>query len=252
MASVIGQPKANPNLLNQWNPEDAGTWDSALAWRTLWITTFNLLLAFATWFMVSVIVVRMPNIGFGFSSAELFWVTAMPGLAAGLFRLLHMFMTPMFGTRKVVSISTLLLLIPAIGWGLAVGNLSTPYWMFLLLAFLAGLGGGNFSSFMPSTSLFFPKRMQGTALGLQAGIGNFGVSVAQFVTPWIIGFSAFGALTGGAQTFTKGAVSKSIWLQNAALWYVPLIVIGAFLAYQALKNVPVRANIREQLDIFGS
>src|SRR5512145_2147960 len=93
----------------------------------------------------------------------------------------------------------------------------------MLLAFAAGLGGGNFSSFMPSTSLFFPKRLQGTALAVQAGIGNLGVSITQFVTPWIVTFGA-GMLVGGPQTFTKGAVSKDIWLQNAAYWYVPLIL----------------------------
>ena len=251
MAITAGQPRQQRTWLTQWNPEDATTWDSSLAWRTLWITTFNLLFAFATWFMVSVIVVRLPNIGFAFSTSELFWLTAMPGLAAGLLRLLHMFLTPMFGTRRVVSVSTLLLLVPAIGWGWAVSNASTPYGLFLLLAFLAGLGGGNFSSFMPSTSLFFPKRLQGTALGLQAGIGNFGVSVAQFVTPWIIGFAMLPALTGHSETFIKGAVTKDIWLQNAAYWYVPFILVGAIVAFASLKSVPVRANLREQFDIFG-
>jgi NNP family nitrate/nitrite transporter-like MFS transporter len=82
-----------------------------------------------------------------------------------------------------VTFSTLLLLIPLLGWSFAVQNPTTPYWVLLLLAFLAGIGGGNFSGFMPSTSYFFPKRLQGTALALQAGIGNFGVSVVQFVTP---------------------------------------------------------------------
>jgi NNP family nitrate/nitrite transporter-like MFS transporter len=250
MTASTQDPPRNRTWLERWNPEDAHTWDSSLAWRTLWITTFNLLLAFGTWFMVSVIAVRLPNIGFGFSSAELFWITAMPGLAAGTLRLVHMFLTPIFGTRRVVSVSTLLLLIPAIGWGLAISNPGTPYAMFLLLAFMAGLGGGNFSSFMPSTSLFFPKKLQGTALGLQAGVGNFGVSVAQFVTPWIIGFAAFGSLVGGPETFTKGEVTKNIWLQNAAFWYVPLIVIGAIVAWMYLKSVPVRANVREQMDIF--
>ncbi len=239
-----------PSTLEAWNPEDSQTWNSSLAWRTLWITTFSLLLAFATWFMVSVIVVRMPNIGFKFSSGELFWLTAMPGLAAGTLRLVHMFLTPIFGTRKVVSFSTLLLLIPVIGWGIAVANPGTSYLVFLLLAFAAGLGGGNFSSFMPSTSLFFPKKMQGTALGIQAGIGNFGVSVAQFVTPWIIGFAAFGSLLGGSETLVKGTVTKSIWLQNAAFWYAPLILIGAIVAWFYLKSVPVRANLSQQTDIF--
>jgi NNP family nitrate/nitrite transporter-like MFS transporter len=102
---------------------------------------------------------------------------------------------------------------------------------------------------MPSTSLFFPKRLQGTALAIQAGIGNLGVSVVQFVTPWIIGFAILGGVAGDPQVFTKGEVVKDIWLQNAALIYIPLIVIFALLAWLFLKSVPIRANFREQFDI---
>lgn len=239
----------NGTWLERWNPEEAG-WNSALAWRTLWITTFNLMLAFITWFVVSALVVRLPNVGFHLSTSQLFWLTAMPGLAAGTLRILHTFLIPIYGSRHVITFSTLSLLIPLIGWGFIAQNVATPFWLLMLLAFLAGLGGGNFSSFMPSTSLFFPKRMQGTALGLQAGIGNFGVSVVQFITPWIIGFALAGSLLGNAETLTKGAVSKPIWLQNATLIWVPFVLVGAFLAWNYLKSVPVRANFREQLDIF--
>jgi NNP family nitrate/nitrite transporter-like MFS transporter len=122
--------------------------------------------------------------------------------------------------------------------------------MFMVLAFLAGMGGGDFSSYMPSTSLFFPKRLQGTALGIQAGIGNFGVSLAQFLTPWIIGFAAFGALGGGSQTFVKGGASKPIWLQNAFFVYVPLLLVLGVLCFRMLRSVPVRVSFRDQLDIF--
>ena len=112
----------------------------------------------------------------------------MPGLAGGTLRLIWTFLPPIMGTRKLVTLTTALFVIPLIGWGLAVQNPDTPYAVLLLLAVLAGIGGGAFSGFMPSTSYFFPQSKQGTALGLQAGIGNFGVSLVQFVTPWIIGF----------------------------------------------------------------
>jgi MFS transporter, NNP family, nitrate/nitrite transporter len=251
MAMVAQNPATNETL-KHWNPEDSHTWDAALAWRTLWITTFNLLLAFATWFMVSVIVVRLPSIGFQFSSNELFWLIALPGLAAGTLRLAHMFLIPLFGSRNVIAVSTALLLLPVIGWGLAVANPSTPFVVFLALAFLAGLGGGNFSSFMPSTSLFFPKKMQGTVLGLQAGLGNFGVSLAQLVTPWIIGLAALSSLTGSGQTLVKNGMGNVIWLQNAAWWYLPFILVGTVLAWFLLKRIPMQSNIAQQLDIFGN
>lgn len=246
-------PKARGSWLTEWAPEDPAFWRDTgrrIAWRTLTLTTITLVLSFASWFTMSAVVVRLPNVGFSFDQGQLFWLTAMPGLAAGTLRMLHTFLIPIFGTRAVIGTATLLKLIPCVGLALAVMNPGTPYWMFLLLAFLTGMGGGDFSSYMPSTSLFFPKRLQGTALGIQAGIGNFGVSLAQFITPWIIGFAAFGAVGGAAQTFTKGAVTKDIWLQNAFWVYVPLLVLLGVLCFTWLRSVPVRVSFRDQLDIF--
>lgn len=239
--------------LEVWTPEDPAFWERTgrrVAWRTLTLTTTSLVLSFASWFAMSAVVVRLPNVGFAFSTSQLFWLAAMPGLAGGTLRVLHTFLIPIFGTRAVIGTATLLKLIPCVGLALAVANPGTPFWMFMLLAFLAGMGGGDFSSYMPSTSLFFPKRLQGTALGIQAGIGNFGVSLAQFVTPWIIGFAAFGALGGEGQTFTKGAVTKPIWLQNAFWVYVPLLLLLGGMCWAWLRSVPVRVSFRDQLDIF--
>ena len=188
--------------LKNWTPEDPSFWESTgkkIAWRTLTITTITLLFSFATWFMMSAIVTKLPGIGFNFTTKQLFWLAAMPGLAGGTLRLVHMFLIPIFGTRHTITIATLIKLIPVIGIGLAVMNPGTPFWVFIVLALTAGFGGGDFSSYMPSTSLFFPKKMIGTALGIQAGIGNFGVSVAQFMTPVMIGIATLGA----SQVFTK-------------------------------------------------
>ncbi len=246
-------PARGAAWLKEWQPENESFWQSqgkALAWRTLTITTANLIMAFIIWFVVSALVVRLPGVGFKLTTTQLFWLAAMPGLAGGTLRIIHTFLVPLYGTRNVVAFSTLSLLIPAVGWFFAVQNPATPYWMLLLLAFAAGLGGGNFSSFMPSTSLFFPKRLQGTALAIQAGIGNFGVSVVQFVTPWIIGLALFGTMAGDAQVLKTATGEKPIWLQNALLIYVPFVVVFGLAAWFMLKSVPVRANFREQIDIF--
>ena len=239
--------------LSRWEPENATFWretGSKVAWKTLMLTTVALVLSFATWFAMSVLVVRLPAIGFKFDTMQLFWLAAMPGLAGGTLRLVHTFLIPIFGTRLVIGIAALLKLIPCIGLGLAVMNPDTPFWMFVALAFAAGMGGGDFSSHMPSTSMFFPKRLQGTALGIQAGVGNFGVSLAQFVSPWIIGFALFGSLGGGSQVFRKGDVSKPMWLQNATFWYVPVLVVLGVACLVMLRSVPIKASFREQLDIF--
>jgi NNP family nitrate/nitrite transporter-like MFS transporter len=251
-STTVEPPKRKPDIPD-WRPEDPVFWEQTgkrIAWRTLTITTASLILSFATWFVMSAIVVRLGGIGFKFTDMQLFWLAAMPGLAGGSLRLCHMFLIPIFGTRKVVTVATLAKLLPCLGLGFAIMNPETPFWMFMLLAFLAGFGGGDFSSYMPSTSIFFPKRLQGTALGIQAGLGNFGVSLTQFVTPWIISFAVAGSLFGGSQTLTKGGKTSQIWLQNAVFWYVPFLVVLGALAWIFLRSVPVKATFREQLDIF--
>jgi NNP family nitrate/nitrite transporter-like MFS transporter len=246
-------PRSPGDYLPRWEPEDPAFWEATgkrVAWRTLALTTTTLVLSFATWFVVSVLVVRLPAIGFAFDTMQLFWLAAMPGLAGGTLRILHTFLVPIYGTRKVIAVATLLKVVPCVGLAFAVKDPSTPFWLFMVWAFLAGFGGGDFSSHMPSTSLFFPKRLQGTALGIQAGVGNFGVSLTQFVTPWIIGFAAFGAAAGGPQQLRKAGVAKDVWLQNGVLWYVPLLLVLAVAAWTTLRSVPVKASFREQLDLF--
>ena len=240
--------------MKKWEPENPQFWEETgnkIAWRTLTVTSAALVLSFASWYMMSGIVVKIPQIGFNFDTMQLFWLSAMPGLAGGTFRILHMFLTPMYGTRHVITISTFLKLIPCVGIGLAVMNPQTPFWVFMLLALSAGFGGGDFSSYMPSTRFFFPKKLQGTALGIQAGIGNFGVSLTQFLTPWLIGFAVYGSLAGGPQNLTVKNVTTPIWLQNAALIYVPFLLIIGVAAWFLLRSVPIKVSFKEQLDIFG-
>lgn len=206
--------------LPRWEPEDPKFWEetgSAVAWRTCALTTFSLVFSFATWFVMSAVVVRMPAIGFKFTTMEYFWLAAIPGFASGILRLIHSNFIPVLGTRPVVSISTIIKIIPMVWLGLAVQDTNTSWAAFMVIGFLTGMGGGDFSSFMPSTSIFFPKRLQGLAMGIQAGLGNFGVSIVQFVAPWIIGFAALGAIAGGPQAFTKVDVLKDITItKNAA------------------------------------
>jgi NNP family nitrate/nitrite transporter-like MFS transporter len=213
--------------IQNWTPEDPTFWretGSALAWRTCGVTTFSLIFSFATWFVMSAVVVRMPAIGFKFTTSELFWLAAIPGLASGILRLIHSNFIPVLGTRPVVSISTIIKVIPMVWLGYAVQDLNTSWTTFMIIGFLCGMGGGDFSSFMPSTSIFFPKRLQGTAMGIQAGLGNFGVSIVQFVAPWIIGFAALGTVAGGPQLFTKIDILKDIAVTKDASGVVTDIV----------------------------
>lgn len=241
---------AKGEWLESWDPENEETWDKALAWRTLWITTFSLTMCFVAWFLPSAIVPKLNPLGYSFTQSQLYWLASIPGLAAGLLRIVWMVVPPIMGTRKMVTLTTLLLIFPILGWGVRVQAPTAPYWELLALAFLSGIGGGAFSGFMPSTSYFFPRRMQGTALGLQAGIGNFGVSLVQLLTPWLIGFGMIGFL-GSSQTLSfVGKPDQEVWYQNAAFIWIPLLLICAAIAWQFLKSVPVKANIKQQFDIF--
>ncbi|HSK34701.1 MAG TPA: MFS transporter [Propionicimonas sp.] len=248
--STADSPVRSKEWLTSWDPEDESSWDSKLAWQTLWITTFTLTMCFVAWFLPSALVPKLNAIGYSWTKEQLYWLAAIPGLSGGLMRLMWMVLPPIMGTRKMVTLTTLLLIFPILGWGVRVQSPTAPYWELLTLAFLAGIGGGAFSGFMPSTSYFFPRKLQGTALGIQAGIGNFGVSLVQLLTPWLVGFGMLGFLGVSQQMKVPGKPDLTVWYQNAAFFYIPFIIIGAIFAWTLLKSVPVKANIRQQFDIF--
>lgn len=235
-------------VLTDWNPEDSQSWDSKIAWRTLAITTYSMIMAFCVWFLVSAIAPKLNDIGFHLSKEQLYWLTSMPGLSCGLIRLAYMFLPPLVGTRKLVGYSSLLYAISMLGWFVAVQNPNTSYGVLLGLAFACGIGGGSFSGYMPSTGYFFPKRLQGTALGIQAGIGNLGMSIIQLVGPLLMGFGLFGMTWVAPQAGANGPIH----VHNAAIFFVPWTIVAAILAFTLLKDVPVKANIRQQLDIFSN
>ena len=236
-------------VLKGWNPEDPEHWDSTIAWRTLAISTFSMVIAFCVFFLVSAIAPKLKLIGFDLTKGQLYWLTAMPGLSGGLIRLIYMFLPAPMGTRKLIGISSLLYLIPMVGWFFAVQDTSTPYAVLLLLSFLCGIGGGTFSGYMPSTGFFFPKRLSGTALNLQAGIGNLGMSIIQIVGPWLMGFGLLGITFIAPQ---RQAGNEAIFVHNAAIFFVPWTILAAVLAFAYLKDVPVKANFRQQIDIFSN
>jgi len=235
--------------LSNWNPEDAETWSSRRAWLTLSVTTYSMIIGFCVWFLVPAIAPKLNALGFSLTRSQLYWLAATPGLSAGLLRLVYMFLPPILGTRKLVGLSSVLFLIPIVGWFFAVQDNKTPYWMLLLLAFACGIGSGSFSGYMPSTGYFFPRRLAGTALGVQAGIGNLGMSLVQLFAPWVIGIALpFAAFIPPVVT----ADGRALALPNVPLVLVPWAIVAVILAFAFLKDVPVKANLRQQIDIFGN
>jgi NNP family nitrate/nitrite transporter-like MFS transporter len=219
-----------------------------VARRNLWISTYCLLLSFAVWMVWSVVVARLPAIGFDFTTDQLFWLAALPGLSGATLRIFYAFLVPIFGGRLWTMLSTASLLIPAFGIGYAVQDPETPYLIFLVLALLCGFGGGNFASSNVNISFFFPKSEKGNALAINAGLGNLGVSVMQFLVPVVVTFSLFGALGGQAQTTADGT---QLWMQNAGFVWVPLIIVGALAAWFGMNDIlSAKSSFADQAAIF--
>lgn len=250
----MSKSQSSAYLLTRWEPEDPRFWEEQgrrIAQRNLWISIPNLLLAFAVWMVWSVVVVNLPNLGFAYSANQLFWLAALPGLSGATLRIFYSFMVPIFGGRRWTAISTASLLLPALGIGFAVQNTGTPYVVMLVLALLCGFGGGNFASSMANISFFFPKSQKGTALGLNAGLGNLGVSTVQFVVPLVITAGVFGFLGGEPLTWTDGSTTKQMWLQNAGFIWVPFIAIAALAAWFGMHDIATaKASFRDQAIIF--
>ncbi|WP_353156203.1 NarK family nitrate/nitrite MFS transporter [Herminiimonas fonticola] len=241
-------------MINTWEPETSHFWQHTgkpIAHRNLWISIPALLLAFAVWMVWSVVVVNLPSIGFKYSTNQLFWLTALPGLSGATLRIFYSFMVPIFGGRRWTTISTASLLIPAIGIGFAVQDINTSYPTMLVLALLCGFGGGNFASSMANISFFYPKAQKGFALGMNAGLGNLGVSVVQFVVPLVITVGVFGALGGEPQTWMKAGEAKQLWLQNAGFIWVPFIAATALISWFGMNDLATaKASFAEQAVIF--
>jgi len=240
--------------ITKWNPEDQVFWEkegNKIATRNLWVSIPALMLAFSVWQMWSILAVNLNSIGFNFTTDQLFLLAALPGLSGATLRIFYSFIIPIAGGRNWTIISTATLLIPAIWLGYALQDSTTSFATMATIAILTGFGGGNFASSMSNIGFFYPKRLQGTALGLNGGLGNLGVSVAQFFIPIVTGLALFGAVGGSSQTWVKDEVTKQVYLQNGAfVWVIP-IIITVIAAYFLMDNIAtVKASIKEQLVIF--
>ena len=226
--------------IKKWDVENEQFWESEgkrVATRNLWISIPSLLCGFAVWLYWGIIAVQMLNLGFPFEKAELFTLAAIAGLTGATLRIPSSFFIRIAGGRNTIVFTTALLMIPAIGAGFALQDKDTPLWVFQLLAFLSGIGGGNFASSMSNISFFFPKKQQGLALGLNAGLGNAGVTTMQILVPLVMTMGIFGGapmilentsgtligkIPAGSETYIHNA--GFVWL----LFLIPLAIVGWF------------------------
>ncbi len=248
--------------LRNWNPEDETFWKTkgkAIATRNLWISIPSLLCGFAVWLYWGIITVQMLNLGFAFDKSELFTLAAIAGLTGATLRIPSTFFIRIAGGRNTIVFTTALLMIPAIGAGIALQNPDTPLWQFQALAFLSGIGGGNFASSMSNISFFFPKKVQGYALGMNAGLGNFGVTTMQIVIPLVMTFGLFGGASRTLQNTSGTLIGKipagtETYIQNAGLVWLLALVPLALVGWWGMNNIRdehVSPDIPNPVGAFG-
>ncbi|MEN9436013.1 MAG: hypothetical protein RIR09_668, partial [Pseudomonadota bacterium] len=234
--------------VTDWRPEDEQFWESTgkkIAYRNLWISIPALLCGFAVWGMWGIITVQMLNLGFPFTQAQLFTLTAIAGISGATMRIPASFLIRLAGGRNTIFLTTAMLLAPAIGTGVALQHPEWPLWVFQLMALWSGVGGGNFASSMSNISTFFPKKLQGTALGLNAGLGNFGVTTMQIVIPLVMTVGLFGAFGGEAKALVKDsgwilgkiAAGTPTYIQNAGFAWVISLVPLSILCWWGMNNL---------------
>ena len=244
---VLTPPDDGTNIAD-WRPEDAAFWESTgrrIASRNLWISVPSLLCGFAIWLMWGIITVQMLNLGFHFSKDELFTLTAISGLAGATMRIPSSFFIRLAGGRNTIFLTTFMLITPAIGTGIALQHPEWPLWVFQLLALWSGVGGGNFASSMSNISTFYPKRLQGTALGINAGLGNFGVTTMQILIPLVMTAGIFGASGGDPMTLVKDSgwilgkitAGTPTYIQNAGYVWVLLLLPLAIAGWFGMNNL---------------
>ncbi len=234
--------------LDKWDVEDEEFWNSTgkkIAARNLWISIPSLLCGFAVWLYWGIITVQMINLGYPFTPSQLFTLSAIAGLTGATLRIPSSFMIRIAGGRNTIFFTTALLMIPALGTGIALQNPATPIEVYYLLALLSGFGGGNFASSMSNISFFFPKKVQGTSLGLNAGLGNFGVTTMQILIPLSMTFGLFGG-TSQKLINTSGTLIGKIpagsetYIHNAGYIWLVLLIPLAFASFFGMNNISTK------------
>jgi NNP family nitrate/nitrite transporter-like MFS transporter len=237
----------NTTWISEWNPEDENFWNAkgkAIARRNLIWSIVAEHIGFSVWLIWSIVATKLPQAGFHYTTDQLFQLVALPGLIGSLMRFPYTFAVTTFGGRNWTIFSAVVLFIPTTALAYFVSHPETPFWLMLLVSATAGLGGGNFASSMANISFFYPDRMKGWALGLNAAGGNIGVSSVQLLTPILMGF--------GLINLYQATPVAGVYLQNAGLmWLLPL-AIAVFGAIFFMNNLTTaRSTFKDQLAIVG-
>lgn len=221
--------------IDGWDPENAAQWDhgggARIARRNLAISVFAEFLGFGVFALWAIVVPQLKSYGYvgsaALSETQQFWLLSIPTLVGASLRIPYTLAVPRFGGRNWTVVSALLLLIPTTGLALAVAHRAS-FGILLVMAALAGFGGGNFASSMTNISFFYRHAEKGKALGFNAAGGNLGTAAVQFSIPFVVTIGAAGAGGTGAPNLPLAG-----WI------LVPLILLAAALAFVRMDNLTV-------------
>ncbi len=208
--------------ITDWDPEDVQAWNaggSQIARRNLIWSVAAEHIGFSVWSIWSVMVLFMPEDVYGISLGDKFLIGAVATLVGALLRFPYTMATTRFGGRNWTVFSAVVLVIPVVATMVLLANPGQPLWMYLVVAALTGVGGGNFASSMTNINAFYPQRLKGWALGLNAGGGNLGVPAVQIFGLLVI------AVAGNRQPYWVCAI------------YLVLLVIAAIGAALYMDNL---------------
>ena len=247
----LGPNPSRKEILACWNPEDAGFWEKygkRIATQNLYTSTWALVLGFVAWTLWATIAAKLKFIGFNFSDDQIFTLAALPGLVGATGRLFYTYLPGLIGGRNSTLITTALLLLPLFGLGRALQDPTTPYETFVLLVSFIGIAGANFSASMANIGFFFPKANKGFALGINAGIGNLGVSLIYLTTPILLGWNL-------SSLFGEGVPGPDgmMYVQNVCYFWTIPTALTLVLVWLFMDNLPLpKQSPKSMMSIFGN
>lgn len=250
--SGLGDNPSRKEILRHWEPENAAFWErygKRIANQNLAVSTWALVLSFVVWTLWATIAAKLNTVGFHFSDEQIFTLAALPGLVGATGRLFYTYLPGLLGGKTSTLITTALLLLPIIGLGNALQDTTTSYDTFVLLVAFIGIAGANFSASMANIGFFFPKANKGLALGINAGVGNLGVSLIYLTAPLLLGWNLSSVFGDGL----LNAHGDMVYLQNVCyFWAVPTVITLALIAL-FMDNLPLpKQNPKSILAIFGN
>lgn len=250
---TLGENPSRKEILSHWEPENETFWKKfgeKIAKQNLYVSTWALTLSFVVWTLWATIAAQLNQIGFHFTDAQIFTLASLPGLVGATGRLFYTYMPGIIGGKNWTLISTALLLLPLIGLGGALQDTSTSYETFVMMVAGIGIAGANFSSSMANIGFFFPKKNKGLALGINAGVGNLGVSLIYLTAPILLGMS-FGGMFGEPLINVK--TGAEVYIQSVCYFWAIPTALTLILIWFFMDNLPIpKQSPKSILSIFGN